>query len=298
MIRKLKKTGTKVRSAVTRVSKDREIVVTDASQLVLEREWKLLRRLFSDQREEVIEHVSSWLGTDAENLLHRVCRFHPPEDILRMLYACNPKSIQQPDGQGQYPIHKACQYGASLRVILFLLKSCRLAASAQDESGKTPLHLLSEYYPQNYDLDDPEEIPVTVAMVEIVKILCLAAPDIVNLEDKDGESALEIALECNAPLKVIKELQRASEKDWKLRRSVHSRHDRMCVDLVMKQEKSKKDLEKDTFDVAAAAAAMAALCSLEEEKRDLHGKHGKMRNNFFFIKPRRQRRNQYRANAA
>jgi len=299
MIRKLKETGASLRSAVTRVAKDRDVVVTDTSDLILQQEWRLIRRLFSNQREEAIEHVATWLGTDADNLLHWVCRSHPPEDIIKLFYACNPKSIQQADGEGQYPIHKACQYGASLRVILFLLKSCRLAASAQDSSGKTPLHLLSKHYPRNYDIeDDPEEIPVTIAMVEIVKILCLAAPDIVNLEDKDGESAVEIALECNAPLKVIKELQRASEKDWKARRIVHSRHERMCIDLAKKQEKSKKDLEKDTFDVTAAAAAMASLCSLEEGKHDLGGKYGKMRNPLLLIRPRRHKRNQYRANAA
>merc|ERR1712176_174587 len=258
-----------------------------------------LRRLFSNNKEEVIEYVAEWVGTEKENLLHWVCRSHPPEDILKLFYACSPKAIQQPDAHGQYPIHKACHYGASLRVILFLLKSCRLAASAQDSSGKTPLHYLAEYYPRNYDTEDPDEIPVNIAMVEIVKILCLAAPDIINLEDEDGESALEIALDSNAPLKVIKELQRASERDWKARRSEHGpRHELLTKDLMKKQQKSKKDLQKDTFDVAAAAAAMAALCSLEEEKVDLDSKLGKVRNPLLLIKPRKQKRNQYRANAA
>eukprot|EP00547_Thalassionema_nitzschioides_P003627 CAMPEP_0194212830 /NCGR_PEP_ID=MMETSP0156-20130528/12953_1 /TAXON_ID=33649 /ORGANISM="Thalassionema nitzschioides, Strain L26-B" /LENGTH=190 /DNA_ID=CAMNT_0038940717 /DNA_START=367 /DNA_END=939 /DNA_ORIENTATION=+ len=188
-------------------------------------------------------------------------------------------------------------------IIAFLLKSCKLTASAQDDMGKTTLHLVAQYYYENYFESFPDYVPAEKATVEVVKILCLAAKNIVNLEDHNDMSALEIALECSAPLKVIKAIQRASEKDWKARQSVHSRHDMIRCDMMKRQENSKRRLKHDTFDVKAAAAKMAALSTLEEEKRDFNGRHGKPNNKnppFFFIKPlrERQKQKQFRANAA
>eukprot|EP00546_Thalassionema_frauenfeldii_P014848 CAMPEP_0178908782 /NCGR_PEP_ID=MMETSP0786-20121207/8115_1 /TAXON_ID=186022 /ORGANISM="Thalassionema frauenfeldii, Strain CCMP 1798" /LENGTH=162 /DNA_ID=CAMNT_0020580725 /DNA_START=392 /DNA_END=880 /DNA_ORIENTATION=+ len=161
--------------------------------------------------------------------------------------------------------------------------------------GKTPLHLLAQYYVENYVESLSDYVPVEKAMVEVVKTVCVAAKDIVNLEDHNDMSALEIALECNAPLKVIKAIQRASEKDWKARQSVHSRHDLIRCDMMKRQENSKRRLEHDTFDVTEAAAAIASISSLNVEKRATNKNLP-----FFFIKPlrERQKQKQLRANAA
>lgn len=301
MIEKLRKRGSSLLSAA-RGSRERDINVSEMPNLILNQKWKSMRRLLSFQRENIVEYTDSWSSDDGETLLHWVCRFHPPLDILESIYVCSPKCIQQVDKLGRYPIHTACKYGASMIIIAFLLKSCKLTASAQDEMGKTPLHLVAQYYFDNYAESSPDYIPAEKAMVEVVKILCLAAKNIVNLEDHNDMSALEIALEYSVPLKVLKAIQRASEKDWKARQSVYPCHDMIRCDMMKRQENSKRRLEHDTFDVTTAVATMAAVSSMEDKKQQFNGKHEKTNKNppFFFIKPlrERQKQKQFRANAA
>mmetsp|Transcript_25262 Transcript_25262/g.38896 ORF Transcript_25262/g.38896 Transcript_25262/m.38896 type:complete len:173 (-) Transcript_25262:125-643(-) len=50
---------------------------------------------------------------------------------------------------------------------------------------------------------------------ELVNILCSEAPDMVNLEDMYGMTAIEYALDAENPLRVVKRIQKVSEKFWK-----------------------------------------------------------------------------------
>jgi len=56
-------------------------------------------------------------------------------------------------------------------------------------------------------------------MRDVIRTLCRTAPKSVNLEDADGCGALEYAIEFDAPFKIVRDIQKACEKDWKKRRS-------------------------------------------------------------------------------
>ena len=56
----------------------------------------------------------------------------------------------------------------------------------------------------------PEEL-----MLQVVRLLKQAAPQSFNLEDEDERNAIEIAIESDVGIRVVKMMQRAARDDWR-----------------------------------------------------------------------------------
>ena len=89
----------------------------------------------------------------------------------------------------------------------------------KDTVGKTPLHLLCESYSSSADLSKGNEsISPEDNMIESTKALIRAAPEVLNIEDDDGMTAVEYCIYSGAPYEAVRKIQKASEKDWKERK--------------------------------------------------------------------------------
>ena len=274
-----------VKRATMHTSRDkrgpsRENIAMDVNlipQLISEQNWRSLRYMLSTGLNDVVEYVKADSTSDApeESILHWCCRFHPPLDVLQVFYECDPQAADQADQAGRFAIHTACRFGASCNAIEFLIKMTNVAAlKAQDKTGKTPLHLTCEHFMRNYDplLNRDEGISAEEAFIDIVRMLCLDAPDVVNIEDDEDQTALEIAIESGAPLKVVKRLQKTSEKDWRARRGGPGSHADMQKQFQI-QTDSKRFLPENENDVLSLLSEAAAL-SLSVSKVDDDEKRG------------------------
>ncbi|KAL3791282.1 hypothetical protein HJC23_000899 [Cyclotella cryptica] len=148
------------------------------------------------------------------HIVHFACRFNPPRTIVKRLASMYPAGLTTPDKTGRLPLHHAAKWGASHRLIKCLIEMDPSAVSAKDAEGKTPIHHLCLHYvdafrPNNYDVN------VEDSMLQAIGVLLEADPSIVAVEDDLDATALEYAIESNAPYRVVRCLQRATGRFWK-----------------------------------------------------------------------------------
>ena len=194
------------------------------SAIIAKRDWGAARKLLSANR-NTVEEISTCciLGTSGSGgVLHFVCRFHPPLDVVQKIVESFPEYIDGIDRDSRLPLHIATRWGASSLVIKFLLQLSPNAEAVQDYLGKTPLILACQSYRRNFVPsieDDKNSYPSTLkkSMLQIVQALYKTAPEVVSLEDEDGATALEYAIIVEADIRVVRLLHMASAKDWQIR---------------------------------------------------------------------------------
>ena len=130
-----------------------------------------------------------------------------------------PRSLDRINGDGRLPLHIATRWGASPKVIKFLIKARPDAALAQDNFGNTPLHLTCKGYHKNFVPCFKNEPDLKVSLLQIVQALLQSAPKVVNLENEDDMTALEYAITGEVDREVVRLLHEASLDDWKMRHS-------------------------------------------------------------------------------
>eukprot|EP00567_Pseudictyota_dubia_P017393 CAMPEP_0197448360 /NCGR_PEP_ID=MMETSP1175-20131217/17166_1 /TAXON_ID=1003142 /ORGANISM="Triceratium dubium, Strain CCMP147" /LENGTH=277 /DNA_ID=CAMNT_0042980073 /DNA_START=84 /DNA_END=917 /DNA_ORIENTATION=+ len=222
--------------------------------LVAQQEWEAVRKVLSTKKGlQKIREEMSMIGV--ESPLHFACRFLPPLDVISRIANAFPESVTQVDSAGRYPMHIAAKWGAATHVVRFLAEERPDVAGLQDSSGKTPLHHLCLSYSKNYNPDKNGGIPVKLAFLEISKGLCMASPSTVNLEDKEGMTALEYAIISDVNLKAIRSIQRACEKDWKERRiqAPGGSHDVVAKNLLVESQMNSERLSKELMEVSQSA---------------------------------------------
>mmetsp|Transcript_2562 Transcript_2562/g.3622 ORF Transcript_2562/g.3622 Transcript_2562/m.3622 type:complete len:298 (+) Transcript_2562:164-1057(+) len=281
--------------------KEKSYDVSKLPEWIQNQEWRIIRSLFANARQDAVQFISE---KSQEPVLHLVCRYHPPIDIVRLLYHAFPNAICIANAVGRYPIHLACRCGASPTVIQFLIKKNQLVASLQDSTGRTPLHITCEFYSRTYDpmLEGSKSLSPEEAITEVVLVLCEVAPGSVNLEDREDRSPTEAAIEFGAPLKVVKKIQKTSEKDWKSRRRLSEEDEKRShafIQLEIKKQVEEKQERLREHLLATTNAAM--VMSLQGEQNNIVPAHevvadGRIRRTKSLVQPRRK--NQFRANAA
>lgn len=214
------------------------------ADLIAQERWDAVRECLSsanaDETREMI--LSCQYGKDGSdpanakapfnNPLHFACRFYPPWDVIKAIDQIHPELMTQVDSMGRTALHLAAKNGAAPQVIRFLCAKYPKAAGAQDVRGRLPLHNACKHYTTRYNDAKCENVPLAESMRDVVRTLCRTAPRSVNLEDVDGCAALEYAIEYDAPFKVVRDIQKACEKDWKKRRSSTGlNHDGLQKDL-------------------------------------------------------------------
>jgi ankyrin repeat protein len=86
----------------------------------------------------------------------------------------------------------------------------------KDMDGKTALHLACDSSCQLFEGDEGFTKPPP--SYDVVHTLMKASPSTVHLEDGDGMNALEYAIISNAPLQVVKILQRSTREYFEKRK--------------------------------------------------------------------------------
>lgn len=236
----------KVLQLATISREKRSADISVISLLVKDQNWRSLRYMLNSRRPEVVDFLKT--ASCTETILHLCCRFYPPIDILRAVYECNPSAVAERNETGRFPIHVACIGGASLKVIEFLIKkTSNLVATAQDVTGKTPLHLACEYYVYKYNplWKKTRDVSAENAVIDVVKMLCAQYPDMVNIEDNEGRVAIETAIEFECSIKVIKAIQKASEKDWRIRRGRQLCHSDVKKEFQFEINSKRRILEQE-----------------------------------------------------
>lgn len=189
--------------------------------LVCRRKWNILEHTMRRGDNDFFNNQV--IGDDSDNggqssisddlLIHFICRFQAPLHIVHLFAEAYPKSLKTADAIGRFPVQVACTWGLSPDTIQFLIESYPLAASIQDLSGKCPIHHLCISFMKHY-IDTPCQL-VNASMMAIVEILNEAAPKSFNLEDNDGMNCLELAIESDVDIKIIKAMQRACRDTWR-----------------------------------------------------------------------------------
>merc|ERR1719253_1065486 len=142
-----------------------------------------------------------------ENILHDVCRFRPPLDVLETLLIAlryRRGSTFGTDDQGRTPLHVAAACGASPQIIDALVRTDPNPASIGDADRRSPLHLAMKHLVhdrlnplphqhqrggmhQSQDkIPTPEEaIEQTLRIVILLKEAMLAYPGRIDFKDED-----------------------------------------------------------------------------------------------------------------
>ncbi|KAL7482382.1 hypothetical protein ACHAW6_008048 [Cyclotella cf. meneghiniana] len=108
---------------------------------VLTQTWNSVRSYLSArpaaQRSAAASHQNKSLLTP----LHMACKLvDPPPDVIQMLIDANPDTLSWQDTNGWLPLHNACYYGASCRVLQILVDGYERGKETQDKHKRTPLH--------------------------------------------------------------------------------------------------------------------------------------------------------------
>ena len=109
-------------------------------------------------------------------------------------------------------LHYAAECGSSYRLIKLLIKMDPSAVTALDTEGKAPIHCLC----LNFDAT-PSYLGISAeeCMFRSMVALLEADASIVTFEDKLDQTALEYAITANAPFRIIRYLQKTTERYWK-----------------------------------------------------------------------------------
>lgn len=152
-------------------------------------------------------------------MLHHACKFRPPLYVVRNLFELDTFNASRIDSRGRYPLHLALEHESDVKVVKFLIENNKAAVAAQDVYGQTPLHMVvqqftekrernSLYERNNYlDIGDVISFVDSIEALDLILLLCDAVPSSPLVEDSNGMTALEYAIDVEADCKLVKALQ-------------------------------------------------------------------------------------------
>jgi len=228
-----------------------------------------------------------------ENVLHDMCRYNPPLDVIETLLMSlrhRRGCTSGKDEMGRTPLHVAAACGASPDIIDALARADPRPASIGDVDGRTPLHIAVMYLAYSGRLDDyaPEEIELALPYVpsvrqeesfdeeacerfattiSILKEVMMAHPGKVDFKDEDntGFSPLDYAIDGNiTDGNVLHCLLRRKGLTTSKRRSTAS------VDTQVVHNLPHQPLRRTRFSISSQD--IEVLLRLEEEEIDVRRK--------------------------
>ena len=154
------------------------------------------------------------------NLLHVLCRFQPPLDLIISVTRAWPHMVGEMDEHtGHFPLHVAALHGCTSSVMKHLLNEYGHSAQVPDKNDKLPLHLACRPIQWQFHVieDDLIAVPKSIqAGSAVIRILCDHWPHASNVEDCDGCNPLEIAIENELSQKICQILLETSDRAWKI----------------------------------------------------------------------------------
>eukprot|EP00984_Skeletonema_dohrnii_P038611 scaffold42072_cov161-Skeletonema_dohrnii-CCMP3373.AAC.1 len=143
-------------------------------------------------------------------LLHACCRHQPPVEIIAQMIRLRPELVSAQDCLGRTPLHIAAGCGAHPYVIKTLAHADPSTCTVQDEDMRTPLHLACDRHCNLFE--DCEDSNGREPCYDAVRALLSESLDAAVLEDEDEMNPVEYAIMSDADLKLVKLLQKATQK--------------------------------------------------------------------------------------
>eukprot|EP00567_Pseudictyota_dubia_P016100 CAMPEP_0197436538 /NCGR_PEP_ID=MMETSP1175-20131217/3980_1 /TAXON_ID=1003142 /ORGANISM="Triceratium dubium, Strain CCMP147" /LENGTH=228 /DNA_ID=CAMNT_0042965849 /DNA_START=150 /DNA_END=833 /DNA_ORIENTATION=+ len=144
--------------------------------------------------------------------LHVLCSFQPPLDVTNTVVRMFPQMVAARDHSSRVPMHVAVECEAPLDVFNCLMESDPRCAEARDSDGKTPLMLACKEMGSAMQSGFYDGKGKVRWLADVIKFLAKSSPNSILVEDDGGRTALEHALDSEAPKKTIKTLQRATRQ--------------------------------------------------------------------------------------
>lgn len=105
---------------------------------IASRNWKSVLSWITFHADE----VSMLVDREGQSVLHHVCLFRAPLDIIDAILFSAPELAQQGNDQGELPLHWAVRLSLPTQVLALLLKAYSKSGLVQDHNGILPVMLL------------------------------------------------------------------------------------------------------------------------------------------------------------
>jgi len=183
-------TSSKPSPTTSSTSRSSSTAVDKIHQLIKLQDWEALRdvlkeTLIKSSTTSSSRAVKAACITDEQTLLYAI-KYDAPHHIVRKLVDIRPDLMQQKDSKsGQTPLHVLCRRTVtreSQKIISLISEEYPRAAIIMDAQGMTPLHLICKN-PCN-----------SSRVVSAIEALCQAAPSVLIMTNKDGETPMEVFL--------------------------------------------------------------------------------------------------------
>ncbi|KAL7495823.1 hypothetical protein ACHAWT_006321 [Skeletonema menzelii] len=176
--------------------------------------WSVFQQIALSNR-QIFDTVSDILNQCNEQfngmtLLHACCRHEPPLEIIVQMIRLRPELVSARDCLGRTPLHIAAGCSAQPHVIKTLAHADPSTCNVQDEDKRTPLHLACD---RDCNLfEDPEDSKSRELSYDSVRALLSESLEAAVMEDEDEMNPVEYAIMSNADIKLVKLLQKATQK--------------------------------------------------------------------------------------
>ncbi|KAL7496662.1 hypothetical protein ACHAWT_004805 [Skeletonema menzelii] len=187
---------------------------TSLSNLIATKNWYAVSLALSSTSDEEIE-IDANGAINQDNILHFALRFHAPLHVVDLLCNRYPQCVNKPDNTGKLCTHVAAKYSALPDVMAFIISKNPAAAGCPDNHGKCPIHYVAEFYSKHCIRYEDRYVTTEDFMLQVVRLLKQAAPQSFNLEDEDERNPIEIAIDNDVGIRVIKMMQRTARDDWR-----------------------------------------------------------------------------------
>lgn len=185
-------------------------VIDEANEYMMEGKWD---ELFILMEENFIECIDCPNCGQKHSLLHAVCKHNPPLFVVKEIVSMSRDSCFEADCTGKLPLHIAVEHVAGFDVIIFLINQNKVAASVCDDNGCFPIHLLFKKLKEKSTIYGSSRSSSVYLpnFGRLVRYLCRVSPEIITLEDGDGVSPIEYAIEEEVDTTILSHLQRLSQ---------------------------------------------------------------------------------------
>ncbi|KAL3799155.1 hypothetical protein HJC23_002283 [Cyclotella cryptica] len=182
-------------------------------QIIKSRDWLTLQHLTLDNPKvfrTISQEISDCSQLNGMTLLHAAIRFDPPLHIVAEIIEICPHLLSAQDCLGRTPLHIASGSRARESLIKLLVDAYPKACAIRDNDGMTPLHMACNSSCKLFEGDNGNvRGPPSY---EVVRALLLPSEDSVTFEDVNEMSPIEYAILSNAPLRVVRLLQRSASR--------------------------------------------------------------------------------------
>lgn len=202
--------------------------IGEVLQLMIVGDWKTFDSAVlsnPDLFRLVASAVSSCSQLNGMTLLHAVVRYNPPLDIVAQMIQLCPDMLATKDCLHRTPLHVAAGSRASASLLQLLAYACPSACEVQDVEGKTPLHFACDSSCVLFEEDDHAnegDISRHPPNHETIAALLSYSTHAVTVEDDEEMTPLEHAIMCNASIKTVKLLQRATSQAAQMKEGMQS----------------------------------------------------------------------------